>query len=77
MFSDSCDEELESSVTSVAVPPNTDDVAFNQLATVLSTTFIISPKQSGTNVNRGRGRPRKIQSTIYLAYLLYIASYYF
>ena len=77
MLSNSCDEQLESSVTSVAVPPNTDDVAFNQLATVLSTTSMVSPKQSGTNVKRGCGRPRKIQSTIYLAYLLYIVSYYF
>ena len=74
MFYDSCDEEFKSSVTSVAVPPNSNDVAFNQLATVLSITSMVSPKQSGTNVKRGRGRPRKIQSTIYLAYLLLILS---
>ena len=60
----------DSFVNSVAIPLTSDDVAFNQLATVLSTTSILSPKQSSINEKRGRGRPRKIQSKIYFAYLL-------
>ena len=66
ILSTSCDEQLDASVNNVVDPPNFDDVSFNQLATVLSTTSMVSPKQSGTNVKRGRGRPRKIKSTIYL-----------
>ena len=64
------EKPVDSSVNDVALLSNSDDVAFNQLSTVLSTTSMVSPKQSGTNVTRGRARPRKIQSTIYLAYLL-------
>ena len=69
MLFDSCDEHFDASVTNVAVIPISDDVSFNQLATVLSTTSIVSPQKSVTNVKRGRGRPKTIQSTIYLAYL--------
>ena len=36
-------------------------MAFNQLATVLSTIFMLLPKQSETNIIRGRGRPNKIK----------------
>ena len=77
IYSNSCDEQLDASVNNFADPPNSDDVSFNQLATLLSTTSMVSPKQSGTNVKRGRGRLRKIQSTIYLEYLLLILSYHF
>ena len=71
------EKQVDSSVTNVALLSNSDDVTFNKLAKVLSTTSMVSPQQSGTNVKRGRGRPKKIQSTIYLAYLLLILSDYF
>ena len=69
MLSHSSIEQLDASVNNVAVSPNSDDVSFNQLATVLFTTSIVSPQQHGTNVKRNRGRPRKIQSAIFLIYL--------
>ena len=77
MLSYSCDTRISASVNNVVKLSNSDNVAFNELATALSTTSMISPQQSFTNVKRGRGRPRKIQSTIYLAYFLLILSYYF
>ena len=69
ILSISCDEQIDASVNNVAEPLNSDDVAFNQLSTVLSKTSMVSPQESGTNAKRGRGRPNKIQSTIYIAYL--------
>ena len=66
MLSDSCDEQLDTSVTNVALPSNFDAVSPGQLTNVLSKTFIRSPEQSGICVKRGPGRPRKIQSNAYL-----------
>ena len=66
MISDSCDEQLDASVTNVAFPSNFNAISPGQLANVLSKTFIRTPEQSGIGVKRGPGRPRKTQSNVYI-----------